>query len=301
MLEIGLIGFGRWGKLIFRDLRALDVSVHVAVPGEQSRTAAMAAGAASVCTQASELPDVDGYVVAAPTILHAQCITPLMGRGKPIFVEKPLTCDPVSASRIAEEIPDRIFVMDKWRYHPGILKLSELAGSGALGEIRAVRSYRLGWGNPHKDVDAAWILLPHDFSIAQDILGYLPELETVLVQHKDLEGQDLTVRLKDKSTGVSVTCEISALHPGNRRSVVVIGSTAVAQLADSYDDRVLFAATGDDESPREIRVDTKMPLLAELEAFIAHVKGGPPPKSSAREGAVTVQRVAEARAMAGWT
>ena len=43
MLEIGLIGFGRWGKLIFRDLRALSVSVHVAVPGEQSRTAAMAA------------------------------------------------------------------------------------------------------------------------------------------------------------------------------------------------------------------------------------------------------------------
>lgn len=301
MLEIGLVGFGRWGKLIFRDLRALDVSVHVAVPGEQSRAAAMEAGAASVCTQASELPDIDGYVVAAPTILHAQCITPLMGRGKPIFVEKPLTSDPVSARKIAEQIPDRIFVMDKWRYHPGIMKLSELAGSGALGEIRALRSYRLGWGNPHKDVDAAWILLPHDFSIAQDILGYLPELDTVLVQHTDLEGQDLTVRLKEKSTGVSVTCEISALQPANKRSVVVIGSTAVAQLADSYDDRVLLAAIGDGKGTQEIRVDTKMPLLAELEAFIAHVKGGPPPKTSAREGAVTVQRVAEARAMAGWT
>jgi len=301
MVEIGLVGFGRWGKLIFRDLRTLGVTVHVAVPGEESRAAAMEAGAAGVCTQASELPDTDGYVVAAPTILHAQCITPLMGRGKPIFVEKPLASDPVAAGRIAEEIPDRIFVMDKWRYHPGILKLSELAGSGALGDIRALRSYRLGWGNPHKDVDAAWILLPHDFSIAQDILGYLPELDTVLVQHRDLEGQDLTVRLKDRSTGVSVTCEISTLHPGNRRSVVVIGSTAVAQLADSYDDRVLVTAIGDDSVTKEIRVDTKMPLLAELEAFIAHVKGGPPPKSSAQEGAVTVRRIAEARAMAGWT
>ena len=76
---------------------------------------------------------------------------------------------------------------------------------------------------------------------------------------------------------------------------------AVAQLADSYDDRVLFAAIGDDKGTQEIRVDTKMPLLAELEAFIAHVKGGPAPKSSAREGADTVQRIAEARAMAGWT
>ncbi|WP_417677426.1 Gfo/Idh/MocA family protein [Roseibium sp.] len=301
MPELGLVGFGRWGKLIFRDLRALGASVHVAVPSETSRAAAIEAGATSACGQASDLPDVDGYVVAVPTNFHAQCIEPLMGRGKPIFIEKPLTDDPVSAWRIAGENPDRVFVMDKWRYHPGILKLSELARSGALGEIRAVRTYRLGWGNPHKDVDAAWILLPHDFSIAQDILGYLPELDTVLVQHKDLKGHDLTVRLKDHLTGVSVTCEISTLHPGNKRSVVVIGSTAVAQLADSYDDRVLFAAIGDDKGTQEIRVDTKMPLLAELEAFIAHAKGGPAPKSSAQEGAVTVQRIAEARALAGWT
>ena len=301
MLELGLVGFGRWGKLIFRDLRTLGASVHVAVPSEASRSAAVEAGAKSACWQASELPDVDGYVVASPTTLHAQCIETLMGRGKPIFVEKPLADDPNSARRIAEKIPDRVFVMDKWRYHPGILKLSELARTGALGDIRALRSYRLGWGNPHKDVDAAWILLPHDFSIAQDILGYLPELDTVLVQHKGLEGQDLTVRLKDGATGVSVTCEISTLHPSSKRSVVVIGSTGVAQLADSYDDRVLVSAIGDDKGVREIQVDTTMPLLAELEAFVAHVKGGPAPKSSAEEGATTVRRIAEARAMAGWT
>lgn len=301
MPELGLVGFGRWGRLIFRDLRTLGASVHVAVPSEASQAAAVAAGAKSACRQASELPDVDGYVVASPTILHAQCIETLMARGKPIFVEKPLADDPMSARRIAEKIPDQVFVMDKWRYHPGILKLSELARTGALGDIRALRSYRLGWGNPHKDVDAAWILLPHDFSIAQEILGYLPELDTVLVQHNDLEGQDLTVRLKDGATGVSVTCEISTLHPSSKRSVVVIGSTGVAQLADSYDDRVLVSAIGDDKGVKEIQVDTRMPLLAELEAFVAHVKGGPAPKSSAGEGATTVRRIAEARAMAGWT
>jgi hypothetical protein len=42
-----------------------------------------------------------------------------------------------------------------------------------------------------------------------------------------------------------------------------------------------------------------MPLLAELEAFVAHLEGGPAPKSSAAEGALIVRRIAELRALAG--
>ena len=48
------------------------------------------------------------------------------------------------------------------------------------------------------------------------------------------------------------------------------------------------------------RVETKgeLPLLAELRAFVEHLRGGPPPRSSAAEGAAMVSTIAELRALA---
>jgi len=42
-----------------------------------------------------------------------------------------------------------------------------------------------------------------------------------------------------------------------------------------------------------------LPLLAEVAAFLDHLKGGPPPKSSAAEAAEAVVTIAEIRRLAG--
>ncbi len=49
------------------------------------------------------------------------------------------------------------------------------------------------------------------------------------------------------------------------------------------------------------RVDTpgELPLLAELRAFVGHLEGGPPPRSSGAEGAAIARVIADLRALAG--
>jgi len=42
----------------------------------------------------------------------------------------------------------------------------------------------------------------------------------------------------------------------------------------------------------------ELPLLAELRAFVQFLDGGPPPRSSADEGAAMVQAIASLRALA---
>lgn len=300
--RIGLAGFGRWGRLIFRDLVALGAEVHVAVPSQGSQQAALAAGAASACASAAELPDLDGYVVAPPTIHHAEVIEALVGRGRPIFVEKPLTNDAEAAARLVAAGADRIFVMDKWRYHPGIEELGRLARSGAFGPIRAIRSYRLGWGNPHRDVDAVWILLPHDLSIVTEVLGHLPTPRQAFAPPGVEPGADLFCLLQDDD-GPEVRCEASALHPVNRRSVVVVGEHGSGQLGDSYDDRIVLAGRvgGVEITPenRLVDVGSELPLQRELRTFLDHLSGGPPPRSSAREGLDVVRTIERLRQLAG--
>lgn len=297
---VGLVGFGRWGRLIFRDLRALGAEVHVAVPSAASRTAALEAGAASAVATAADLPDADGYVVAPITVEHAAAVRALAPRGRPMFVEKPLTADPESAAALVAAAGDRIFVMDKWRYHPGIAELARLARTGAFGPIRSITSHRLGWGNPHRDVDAVWILLPHDLSIAIEILGGLPEPRFAAAP--DASGSGLLAVLRDQD-GPLVTCEVSADHPVNRRTVVVVGENGSGQLADSWDDRIVLAGTVDGveitPETRERAVGAELPLEAELRTFLEHLAGGPPPRSSAADALAVVRTIAALRTMAG--
>src|SRR5262245_50179905 len=115
-LRIGLVGCGRWGRNILRDLRSCGAEVLVATPSAADRAAALASGAASVCVDLSELPAVDGYVVATPSVTHAEVVERLLSAGRPIFVEKPMTTTAESAARLVRLGGDRLFVMHKWRY-----------------------------------------------------------------------------------------------------------------------------------------------------------------------------------------
>ena len=303
MTAICLVGCGAWGRFILHDLVAVGARVHVVGRGEKTRAAGLAGGAASAVADCAALPEkVDGFVVATPTSTHAAVIETLLPFERPIFVEKPMTNDVDAARRLVKAASGRIFVMDKWRYHPGIEALRDIARSGDLGRIEAIRTYRLGWGHPHPDVDAIWILMPHDLSIAYEILGFLPEAKAAFAVGSGLGHWDITAVLGGDDGVPQVVAEISTLHPARRRAVVVIGSDGAAALDDSFSDHILVGKGRPGTAPSEpskVAVATKLPLVRELEAFLAHVGGGPPPRSSAAEGLAGVERIATIHRLAG--
>jgi predicted dehydrogenase len=296
MTRIGLVGCGAWGQHILRDLRDLGAEVAVVTRSAATRARAIAGGASSVHERIADLPPADGYVVATNTGSHAAMIEALLPTGRPIFVEKPLTNHPAEAQSIAERAGDRVFSMDKWRYHAGVLKLAGVLASGHLGTIRHVQSWRLGWQSHDRDSDSTWHLLPHDLSIVLELLGHIPELRWATGFLGFGVHAEATAFLQDPG-GPSVGISVSGCHPVNRRSVLIVGSEGSAQLAGSDDDRLRLRWS--DGRTEELPFVTEMPLRAELQAFLVHLRGGPPPKSRASEAALVVRRIAEIRAMAG--
>jgi predicted dehydrogenase len=288
-----LVGCGNWGRHILRDLVALECQVTVVARSERSRADAAEGGAAGVVGSLGEVPPVDGFVIATPTTTHAEVAEEVLGRGVPVFVEKPLTDDAADAERLAATAPDRLFVMDKWRYHPGIELLGEIARSGELGRVVGLRTTRVGWGNPHGDVDAVWILAPHDLSIALEILGTVPPPRTAVAIGLDGAAEGLIGVLGDQPWHA---LEVSSRTLDRRREVSLVCEDGVAFLPDGYSDHVLVA-TGPEPEKRSI--STELPLLRELRAFVEHLAGGPPPRSSAFEGAEIVKTVGELRVLAG--
>jgi predicted dehydrogenase len=297
-LRVGLIGCGKWGRHILRDLVALGAETTVVAPHEATRARAIAGGAIEAVAELDKLIGrVQGFVVATPTSTHGEILERLLPTGVPIFVEKPLSNDAPSARRIAAAGNGRVFVMDKWRYHPGVCALGELARSGALGRILAIRSVRLGWGNPH-EVDAVWILAPHDLAIALHILGDLPPVRWARAPGGVPPGSAVIAELSRPNEGATVTLEVSAIEPERRRSVVVVGERVSVQLADAYDDHLILMNGPPLDvaaARRLVPFTTAMPLYVELKAFLDHLGGGPPPRSSVAEGALVVERISEIR------
>src|SRR3954447_8301714 len=82
--SIGLVGCGRWGVNILRDLVALDANVAVVARSEASRERAREGGALVIAREIDELPDVDGVVVATTTTTHVEVVEQLLDRGVPI-------------------------------------------------------------------------------------------------------------------------------------------------------------------------------------------------------------------------
>jgi predicted dehydrogenase len=300
MSQIGLIGCGAWGQHILRDLKGCGAIVHVVAPSERSRRNAAEHRADSIVQRLTDLPPVDGYVVAAPTSLHADLIEALLPSGRPIFAEKPMTSDPASARRIVQAAGDRVFVMQKWRYHPGIERIRQEIASGGLGEILGIHIQRWGWGCPHSDVNAIWILMPHDLSI---VLHWLNEIPPVKLVRPTLPGAIDTALIVQlgRAGGPPVTIDMSIAAPEHRRTFTIVGSKASLELRDSYETeiRVRRGAPADPVAkPDTIAIGQDMPLLLEVRAFLAHLDGGPPPMTSAQEGLLIVERTAEIEAAA---
>lgn len=287
--RIALVGCGNWGRHILRDLLSLGCEVTVVADSPETVQRAREGGAGSIVSSIGELPAIDGAVVATPTDTHVAVVDEVAGRlSGPIFCEKPLCTDAAEADRLVSEFGERLFVMDKWRYHAGIREFKRIAREGELGEVRSLHMRRVTDGDFHFDVDTVWRHIPHDLTTTLEILGELPPAHSAIAEH----GPTRRIGLHAVLGPPWVTIEVSEAAPGHRRELRMICERGSVILDGGWAEQL--AVRRHDGSPDELRdISGELPLLAELRAFVEHVKGGPPPLSPAVDAALVVRRIEE--------
>ena len=240
-----------------------------------------------------ELGAVDAIVVVTPIASHADVILEALEQTVPVFVEKPLCDDVDDADRLVALAPDRLFVMDKWRYHPAVRGLAEIGRTGRLGRPRGLRTIRVQSDNRHIE-DACWVLAPHDLAIALEVLGELPR--PVAATGLWVGERLVTMHAVLETNSAWHVAELSERSPGVERRIELHCDDGLAVLEGGWDEQVVIHTT--DGASERVATPGELPLLAELRAFIDHVAGADAPRSSAAEGAAIVRTIAELRSLA---
>ncbi|MHB8093467.1 MAG: Gfo/Idh/MocA family protein [Candidatus Aminicenantales bacterium] len=274
---VGLIGCGKWGRNILRDLLSLDCRVIVADPLPQARATALRMGAESAVEDGSTIDDrsCDGYVIASPILTLSDESEKMLRRGKPVFCEKPVfMTDREKMRLLAAGAAERLFAMYKFFYHPGIEALRSMIASGELGPLEAIILQRLNWDDDFLGTDCLWLAGVHQISIVHRLLGHIPEPESARVSLHDGLVTAASITL-GKMPPVLIT--LSSRHPKKAMSAAVLCAGGAALLPDPYAGAVVIRRDGR-EGEEQRRIGAEMPLFLELKEFLEYLQGGCPPR-----------------------
>jgi predicted dehydrogenase len=316
-VRVGVAGLGYWGPNLARNFASLP-GCELTWLCDASEQALERVGAAHPgvrrTTSLDDLlsdADLDAVVLATPVPTHAALAERVLRAGKHCFVEKPLgqsVAEAQLAVAAAEESGRVLMVGHLLEYHPGVLKLKELADSGELGDIFYVYGNRLNLGKLRADENALWSLGAHDVSVVLALAGAEPvtcEAHGESYMRPGIE--DVVFCFLRFPSGLAAHLHLSWLDPHKERRLTVVGSKRMATFDDMETERKLtiydkgfdedasnygeyITRSGDVWSPR---ISNREPLAIECRHFIDCIRKGETPRSDGASG-LRVVRVLEA-------
>ena len=313
-MKIAVVGYGYWGKNLFRNFADLYGAADLKVCDSDSRKLKDIKEAyplAQVTLNLSNIltdDEIGAVVISTPAVTHYQLAKECILAGKDIFVEKPLSLTVEEGMELVKlsEINKRILMVGHLlEYHSGILKLKELIDSGELGKISYIYSNRLNLGKIRREENILWSFAPHDISVMLLLLNEMPVAVSAHggnYLHKNIA--DVTISFLEFKSGTKGHIFVSWLHPYKEQKLIVVGEKKMAVFDDvaEKDKLLLFnhkieSVAGVPVSRKEeaevVAFEATEPLKQECRHFIQCVTKRKKPDTDGKKG-VDVLRVLQA-------
>lgn len=217
-MNIGLVGYGYWGKILYKNLTSLD---HKVVVCESAPVSGM-----DTIKDYRQLDGVDSVFIAVPCMNHFEVCKHFIDRGMNVFCEKPLTIklnETKALYELAAASGSSLFVDWVFIFNQQVNAIKSIVDSKELGQLRSVSMRRLNKGPIRYDVDSLYDLSSHDLSILLHIMGVDSKVERVLTNPYKTNAESV---MNDSFFGVyrinGVPCTVSSSweHPIKDRGCV---------------------------------------------------------------------------------
>lgn len=240
-LGIGLIGCGRWGKLLATEIQKTNAATVVAVYNRTFETAKdfaheIGAKAYSTYQEVIDDPNIQAVLVVTTHNLHEEITVNAAKAKKHVFCDKPLSIDVASCYRMIKEADGngiKIMCGHNTRLFPIYRKITELVESNVIGTLSAitvqhmVKIERVNWW-AKKETMGTFLHSPgiHMIDLMLAIGGKaksVSAIETKNPVQKEIEYMDTAfVNIEFESGAIgSLQSSVSCLTDGH--SIVIVG------------------------------------------------------------------------------
>ncbi|ARN79871.1 Gfo/Idh/MocA family protein [Methylocystis bryophila] len=305
-MQVGVVGCGNWGAKHVRVLSSLpQVRQVVAIEPNPRRLDGVISSfphAQAFQDLESALPHVSALVIATPPPTHYELASTALRHGKHVLVEKPMTQSTHEAVRLLNEARRFNCVLMTGHtllFNPAVDKLRSHLSDGNLGQIRSVHAaqFSLERFSAH-GADAVWDFAPHSISVFNHLIGCLPTSVSASNAHSSEQTESVQVELRYGEIGASGFIHISRGGTKKIRTFTVIGS----EKSVVYDDLAanplqMYRQASIHDLEMGIKHEPEFafskleyaePLVEELRHFLATIKDRSAPRSSGRDGMITV-------------
>ncbi len=307
-MKILQIGLGRWGKNHLRTLTKMCKEVYVVdVDPAQLRTCDEFSVPADHRSKHYRdfLDRVDGVDIVTPADNHLAIARECFGRGKDVFVEKPIALTSKEAAEMIALAKKRGLILQVghiYRYHPAVSKIKRLTEEGKLGRIQYAYGHFMGFKRPRMDVGVTQTDAIHYFDLFNYLFGELPHAVRAVVRHYlNLSLDDTSISVLEYGEKLAFV-EAGYMPPETRRDISIIGDQG-SLYCDFQKNSLSFFENrhekqGDrwvaiEGKPKEVPLDGGEPLQLELSQFLDSINARSKPIADGQAG-LEALRIVEA-------
>ncbi len=273
-LKLAVVGAGKLGSLhsrVISESEQAELIYVVDIIKERAEEVASTYSAEPLMDY-TNVKDVDGVIVATPTVTHYEIASYFLKKGINVLVEKPITPEYREAEkllRLAEKNDLVLLVGHVERFNPAVQMLFSVEGKPEF--IRAQRMSQ--FTGRSTDIDVVFDLMIHDLEIIISLMDEEPKLHhafgfsfitgkldfaTATLEFKNCVAEVTASRVYDKKVR-----RMDAFFPSGIYVKVDFAETTFA----------IFKPRGrwiDQEWTKSV---TKEPLMSQIENFVKAIKG----------------------------
>ena len=304
-LNIALVGCGKWGKNIARNLHQMGV-LNCIYDLNQKLSEKVRQEYKLPAVELNDIfkdQNIKAIVIASPAITHNNLAFETLNYNKDLFIEKPFCLslhDAQKLSYLAANSNRVLMVGHLLNYHNAFIKMKELIKNGKIGVPQNIRANRLALGAIRSEESVIYDLSAHDISMILSITEELPiDVNVQSIHHHNNIGPDaISVKLSF-SKGVTALINSDWMCPYKEHKFSVIGTKGSLIFDDTktWSEKLLYNpsfVTSENvivSSPIEkIKIQENEPLKSELKEFIDCIYSRKSPLTDHKE-AVKVQTV----------
>lgn len=320
-LRLGVIGVGPWGRnharALLSDPDATLVAIADSSPAtlDRFRDSAPTVERYSDARQLLDRRDIEAVVIATPAATHVELACAALDAGKHVLVEKPLALSVAGVEQLqarAKRTDRVVMVGHLMLFHPVVVRIRELLGTGALGRFHYLHSTRANLGRIRHDESALWSFGPHDLAMIDYLVGKLP-VEVAAHGQRVLQPgiEDVVFLTLRFDTGELAHVHLSWLHPRKERRLTLVCDRRMLEFDDMAAEKLRIFDKGYDRPPEfsefaeyltlrdgDVSIPSVVmeePLRVELRHFIECARNGQVPLTNLESGVRVVRTLAAAQ------